>query len=120
MTQGVSSNAVGALLAEKMSHYASLLAAQGSLSTAMAYLPSNTDQTNIVHLRDRLYRAQAEQAPGTQVPYERQQATKGRASAKQAHPPAPPFRADATAPATSPDTTVLPTGKTCLYCHFLE
>ncbi|XP_058870491.1 protein transport protein Sec31A isoform X9 [Acipenser ruthenus] len=87
MTQGVSSNAVGALLAEKMSHYASLLAAQGSLSTAMAYLPSNTDQTNIVHLRDRLYRAQAEQAPGTQVPYERQQATKGRASAKQAHPP---------------------------------
>ncbi|XP_041107449.1 protein transport protein Sec31A isoform X7 [Polyodon spathula] len=87
MTQGVSSNAVGALLAEKMSHYASLLAAQGSLSTAMAYLPSNTDQTNIVHLRDRLYRAQAEQAPGTQVPYERQQATKGRASTKQAHPP---------------------------------
>ncbi|XP_041086437.1 protein transport protein Sec31A-like isoform X10 [Polyodon spathula] len=86
MSQGVSSNAAGALLAEKMIHYASLLAAQGSLSTAMAYLPSNTDQTNIVHLRDRLYRAQGEQAPGAQVPYERQQATKGRASAKQAHP----------------------------------
>ncbi|XP_068089726.1 protein transport protein Sec31A isoform X3 [Hyperolius riggenbachi] len=49
---------VGAFLAEKMSQYANLLAAQGSLSAAMAFLPNNTNQPNIVQLRDRLSRAQ--------------------------------------------------------------
>lgn len=35
---------IGILLAEKMSQYASLLASQGSLCTAIAYLPDNTNQ----------------------------------------------------------------------------
>lgn len=36
--------AIGILLAEKMSQYASLLASQGSLSTAIKYLPDNSNQ----------------------------------------------------------------------------
>lgn len=36
--------AIGLLLAEKMSQYANLLASQGSLSTAISYLPDNTNQ----------------------------------------------------------------------------
>lgn len=47
-TQGGVAPAVGALLAEKMSQYASLLASQGSLQTAMSYLPTNTDQASTV------------------------------------------------------------------------
>lgn len=44
LTQAVDPNAVGALLAEKMSQYASLLAAQGSLAAALTFLPANTNQ----------------------------------------------------------------------------
>lgn len=43
-TQRSGAAAVGVLLAEKMSQYANLLASQGSLSTAVAYLPDNTNQ----------------------------------------------------------------------------
>uniref|UniRef100_A0A7N8YNW4 Protein transport protein Sec31A n=1 Tax=Mastacembelus armatus TaxID=205130 RepID=A0A7N8YNW4_9TELE len=43
-TQRSGPTAVGILLAEKMSHYANLLASQGSLSTAINYLPDNTNQ----------------------------------------------------------------------------
>lgn len=43
-TQRSGPAAIGILLAEKMSQYASLLASQGSLSTAIAYLPDNTNQ----------------------------------------------------------------------------
>uniref|UniRef100_A0AAZ3RA31 Protein transport protein Sec31A n=1 Tax=Oncorhynchus tshawytscha TaxID=74940 RepID=A0AAZ3RA31_ONCTS len=39
-------SAVGLLLGEKMSQYASLLASQGSLTNAIAYLPQNTEQVN--------------------------------------------------------------------------
>ncbi|KAG5834379.1 hypothetical protein ANANG_G00260900 [Anguilla anguilla] len=46
-TQGASPVVVGTLLAEKMSQYAGLLASQGSLLTAMAYLPENSDQVAI-------------------------------------------------------------------------
>ncbi|XP_053318851.1 protein transport protein Sec31A isoform X7 [Spea bombifrons] len=60
VTQAVETKDVGALLAEKMSQYANLLAAQGSLAAAMAFLPVNTNQLNIMHLRDRLSRAQGE------------------------------------------------------------
>ncbi|XP_058267465.1 protein transport protein Sec31A isoform X9 [Hemibagrus wyckioides] len=56
-TQGGVAPAVGALLAEKMSQYASLLASQGSLQTAMSYLPTNTDQVAVQQLRERLSRA---------------------------------------------------------------
>uniref|UniRef100_A0A8D0HDV9 Protein transport protein Sec31A n=1 Tax=Sphenodon punctatus TaxID=8508 RepID=A0A8D0HDV9_SPHPU len=80
-TQAVDPNAVGALLAEKMSQYANLLAAQGSIAAALAFLPANTNQPNIVLLRDRLCRAQGEIPAGQEVPrapYERQPMPKGR------------------------------------------
>ncbi|XP_072409436.1 protein transport protein Sec31A isoform X9 [Chiloscyllium punctatum] len=64
LTQGTNNNGVGAVLAEKMSQYANLLAAQGSLAAALSYLPTDTDQLAILHLRDRLFLAQGEQAPG--------------------------------------------------------
>ncbi|XP_011354669.1 protein transport protein Sec31A isoform X12 [Pteropus vampyrus] len=81
LTQAVDTKAVGVLLAEKMSQYANLLAAQGSIAAALAFLPESTNQPNIVQLRDRLYKAQGEPVPGqesTKVPYERQQLPKGR------------------------------------------
>lgn len=43
-TQPSGPAAVGILLAEKMSQYANLLASQGSLSSAITYLPDNTQQ----------------------------------------------------------------------------
>uniref|UniRef100_A0A8C4V1H6 Protein transport protein Sec31A n=1 Tax=Falco tinnunculus TaxID=100819 RepID=A0A8C4V1H6_FALTI len=44
LTQAVDPNAVGALLAEKMSQYANLLASQGSIAAALTFLPTNTNQ----------------------------------------------------------------------------
>ncbi|XP_048159632.1 protein transport protein Sec31A isoform X11 [Corvus hawaiiensis] len=82
LTQAVDPNAVGALLAEKMSQYANLLAAQGSLAAALTFLPANTNQPNIVQLRDRLCRAQGELPAGQdglKGPYEREPMPKGRA-----------------------------------------
>ncbi|NWV92719.1 SC31A protein, partial [Machaerirhynchus nigripectus] len=82
LTQAVDPNAVGALLAEKMSQYANLLAAQGSLAAALTFLPANTNQPNIVQLRDRLCRAQGELPvgqDGLKGPYEREPMPKGRA-----------------------------------------
>uniref|UniRef100_A0A8C6GB75 Protein transport protein Sec31A n=1 Tax=Mus spicilegus TaxID=10103 RepID=A0A8C6GB75_MUSSI len=81
LTQALDTNTVGALLAEKMSQYASLLAAQGSIAAALAFLPDNTNQPNIVQLRDRLCRAQGKPVSGqesSQSPYERQPLSKGR------------------------------------------
>ncbi|XP_053524877.1 protein transport protein Sec31A isoform X17 [Artibeus jamaicensis] len=81
LTQAMDINTIGVLLAEKMSQYASLLAAQGSIAAALAFLPESTNQPNIVQLRDRLYRAQGEPVLGQEspkVPYERQQLPKGR------------------------------------------
>ncbi|XP_064341904.1 protein transport protein Sec31A isoform X7 [Camelus dromedarius] len=82
LTQAMDTSTVGVLLAEKMSQYANLLAAQGSIAAALAFLPENTNQPNIVQLRDRLCRAQGEPVPGQQesskIPYERQQLPKGR------------------------------------------
>ncbi|XP_009471411.1 PREDICTED: protein transport protein Sec31A isoform X2 [Nipponia nippon] len=82
LTQSVDPNAVGALLAEKMSQYANLLAAQGSLAAALTFLPANTNQPNIMLLRERLCRAQGELPVGQEAikaPYERQPMPKGRA-----------------------------------------
>ncbi|XP_031659053.1 protein transport protein Sec31A isoform X7 [Oncorhynchus kisutch] len=56
-------SAVGLLLGEMMSQYASLLASQGSLTNAIAYLPQNTEQVAVQQLRDRLSRALGQQAP---------------------------------------------------------
>ncbi|XP_014419515.2 protein transport protein Sec31A isoform X6 [Camelus ferus] len=82
LTQAMDASTVGVLLAEKMSQYANLLAAQGSIAAALAFLPENTNQPNIVQLRDRLCRAQGEPVPGQQesskILYERQQLPKGR------------------------------------------
>ncbi|XP_069711742.1 protein transport protein Sec31A isoform X12 [Phaenicophaeus curvirostris] len=80
LTQAVDPNAVGALLAEKMSQYASLLAAQGSITAALTFLPAKTSQSSIILLRDRLCRAQGELQLGQEVlkaPYERQPTPKG-------------------------------------------
>lgn len=46
-TQRSSPAVIGVLLAEKMSTYAALLASQGSLSTAITYLPDNTSQVRL-------------------------------------------------------------------------
>ncbi|XP_055730938.1 protein transport protein Sec31A isoform X7 [Salvelinus fontinalis] len=62
-TQESGPSAVGLLLGERMSQYASLLASQGSLSNAIAYLPQNTEQVEVQQLRDRLSRALGQQAP---------------------------------------------------------
>uniref|UniRef100_A0A8C6EA68 Protein transport protein Sec31A n=1 Tax=Moschus moschiferus TaxID=68415 RepID=A0A8C6EA68_MOSMO len=82
LTQAMDANTVGVLLAEKMSQYANLLAAQGSIAAALAFLPENTNQPNIVQLRDRLCRAQGDPIPGQQespkIPYERHQVLKSR------------------------------------------
>ncbi|XP_068260339.1 protein transport protein Sec31A isoform X9 [Nyctibius grandis] len=81
-TQAVDPNAVGALLAEKMSQYANLLAAQGSIAAALTFLPANTNQPNIMLLQDRLCRAQGELPVGQEAlkaPYERQPMPKGQA-----------------------------------------
>ncbi|XP_013885356.1 protein transport protein Sec31A isoform X2 [Austrofundulus limnaeus] len=69
-TQQSAPAAVGILLAEKMSQYANLLASQGCLSTAITYLPSNTNQVGVQQLYERLSRAlgqQAAQAPAHRV-----------------------------------------------------
>ncbi|XP_022361390.1 protein transport protein Sec31A isoform X2 [Enhydra lutris kenyoni] len=81
LTQAMDTNTVGVLLAEKMSQYANLLAAQGSIAAALAFLPENTNQPNIVQLRDRLRKAQGQPVPGQEspkTPYDRQQLPKGR------------------------------------------
>ncbi|XP_019620179.1 PREDICTED: protein transport protein Sec31A-like [Branchiostoma belcheri] len=62
LTQKQAPAVSGGVLAEKLSQYAELLAAQGSLATAMEYLGDSTEPT-IAQLRDRLYRAQGEAAP---------------------------------------------------------
>uniref|UniRef100_A0A8C8E844 Protein transport protein Sec31A n=1 Tax=Otus sunia TaxID=257818 RepID=A0A8C8E844_9STRI len=82
LSQTVDPNIVGALLAEKMSQYANLLAAQGSIAAALTFLPANTNQPNIMLLRDRLCRARGELPVGQETlkaPYERQPVPKGRA-----------------------------------------
>ncbi|KAM6221915.1 protein transport protein Sec31A isoform 4-T4 [Rhynchocyon petersi] len=82
LTQNMDTNTVGVLLAEKMSQYASLLAAQGSIAAALAFLPEHTNQANIVQLRDRLCRAQGEPPASRhetpKIPYERQGLSKSR------------------------------------------
>ncbi|XP_078400664.1 protein transport protein Sec31A isoform X6 [Cetorhinus maximus] len=90
LTQGTNNNGVGAVLAEKMSQYAGLLAAQGSLAAALSYLPTDTNQSAILHLRDRLFRAQGEQAAGQELapfPHGKQQVSRGRASSNHSHTP---------------------------------
>ncbi|XP_023194105.1 protein transport protein Sec31A isoform X7 [Xiphophorus maculatus] len=67
LTQRSGPAAIGILLAEKMSQYASLLASQGGLSTAITYLPDNTNQVAVQQLRDRLIWALGQQAAPAQT-----------------------------------------------------
>ncbi|MEQ2175498.1 hypothetical protein GOODEAATRI_018490, partial [Goodea atripinnis] len=73
LTQLSGPAAIGTLLAEKMSQYANLLASQGSLSTAITYLPDNTNQVcntprvAVQQLRDRLLRALGQQTAPAQA-----------------------------------------------------
>nr|XP_032825144.1 protein transport protein Sec31A-like isoform X2 [Petromyzon marinus] len=76
---GTREAATGQALADKLAHYAGLLAAQGSLAAAMSYLPESATESQVVALRDRLYHAQQEVA-GAQAappfPYTRAELTK--------------------------------------------
>ncbi|NXG74193.1 SC31A protein, partial [Baryphthengus martii] len=92
LTQAGDSSAVGALLAEKMSQYASLLAAQGSMAAALTFLPPDANQPDIVLLRDRLCRAQEELPVGQEAPkapYRRQPVPGGRAGPAAGQPQGP-------------------------------
>ncbi|XP_070415125.1 protein transport protein Sec31B isoform X22 [Equus przewalskii] len=52
----------------RVTQYATFLAAQGSLATAMSYLPSDCAQLPVHQLRDRLFHAQGSGVPGQQSP----------------------------------------------------
>ncbi|ELK00831.1 Protein transport protein Sec31B [Pteropus alecto] len=52
----------------RVTQYANLLAAQGSLATAMSYLPSDCAQPPVQQLRDRLFHAQGAGVLGQQSP----------------------------------------------------
>uniref|UniRef100_A0A3Q2DE43 Protein transport protein Sec31A n=1 Tax=Cyprinodon variegatus TaxID=28743 RepID=A0A3Q2DE43_CYPVA len=90
LTQRSGPAAIGVLLAEKMSQYASLLASQGSLSTAITYLPDNTNQAAVQQLRDRLSRALGHQAAPAQTHRAASQLP-SRPAQHGSAPPQPPF-----------------------------
>ncbi|XP_046306085.1 protein transport protein Sec31B isoform X7 [Marmota monax] len=52
----------------RITQYANLLAAQGSLATAMSFLPSDCAQPPVQQLRDRLFHAQGSAVLGQQSP----------------------------------------------------
>ncbi|KAK2098826.1 Protein transport protein Sec31B [Saguinus oedipus] len=52
----------------RVTQYANLLAAQGSLATAMSFLPSDCAQPPVQQLRDRLFHAQGSAVLGKQSP----------------------------------------------------
>ncbi|XP_048075160.1 protein transport protein Sec31B isoform X13 [Ursus arctos] len=64
-SDGVSS---GPATTYRVTQYANLLAAQGSLATAMSYLPSVCTQPPVQQLRDRLFHAQGSGVLGQQCP----------------------------------------------------
>ncbi|XP_019937726.2 protein transport protein Sec31A isoform X11 [Paralichthys olivaceus] len=84
-TQRSDPAAVGILLAEKMSQYANLLASQGSLTTAITYLPDNTNQVAVQQLRDRLSRALGQQAVAPAAPVQTQRAQSQRPTPQAQH-----------------------------------
>ncbi|XP_051529544.1 protein transport protein Sec31A-like isoform X2 [Myxocyprinus asiaticus] len=55
-------------LTEKLIQYSSILASQGSLSSALNYLPDDSDQAAVQMLRDRLSRAKGEILQGPLAP----------------------------------------------------
>ncbi|XP_073333876.1 protein transport protein Sec31A isoform X3 [Pagrus major] len=85
-TQRSGPAAIGILLAEKMSQYANLLASQGSLSTAITYLPDNTNQVAVQQLRERLRRALGQQPEAPAAPVQTQRARSHQPAPTQAAP----------------------------------
>uniref|UniRef100_A0A8C9RBV1 Protein transport protein Sec31A n=1 Tax=Scleropages formosus TaxID=113540 RepID=A0A8C9RBV1_SCLFO len=101
-TKGATPAVMGALWADKMSHYANLLASQGSLVTAAAYLPDGSDQPAVQHLRERLRRALGDTSAAPTTPSlvpGRQPATQARTSARPAFAPGQQPHSPVTAPA---------------------
>ncbi|XP_064819918.1 protein transport protein Sec31A isoform X1 [Oncorhynchus masou masou] len=99
------------VLADKLTHYAGLLASQGSLATALSYLPDTSDQACIMMMRDRLFHAQGEggSAGGQQpppFPYNRVRVTGGQPAPALA--PAVPVQAQPPAQTPGPYQPPLP------------
>ncbi|XP_042545584.1 protein transport protein Sec31B isoform X2 [Dipodomys spectabilis] len=68
LLQGPGREAPGPTTTYRITQYANLLAAQGSLSTAMSFLPSDCAQPSVQQLRDRLFHAQGSAVLGQQAP----------------------------------------------------
>ncbi|XP_007938222.1 protein transport protein Sec31B [Orycteropus afer afer] len=58
----------GPAVVHSVTQYVNLLASQGSLATAMSYLPSDCAQVAVQQLRDRLFHAQGSGVSGQQSP----------------------------------------------------
>ncbi|KAL6066811.1 hypothetical protein STEG23_038124 [Scotinomys teguina] len=68
LQQGSDKMSPGPATAYKLTQYANLLAAQGSLALAMSCLPSDCIQPGVQQLRDRLFHAQGSAVSGQQAP----------------------------------------------------
>ncbi|XP_057633728.1 protein transport protein Sec31B isoform X2 [Chionomys nivalis] len=68
LLQGSDKMSPGPATTYRLTQYANLLAAQGSLAIAMSYLPSDCTQPAVQQLRDRLFHAQGSAVLGQQAP----------------------------------------------------
>ncbi|XP_069125025.1 protein transport protein Sec31A-like isoform X1 [Argopecten irradians] len=67
LSRGQEEDVSSGLLANKLNGYANLLAAQGSMDTAMRYL-GNSTEVNLAILKDRLFHALGQSSYGVQAP----------------------------------------------------
>ncbi|XP_041363036.1 protein transport protein Sec31A-like isoform X2 [Gigantopelta aegis] len=67
MSRGQAPDIPSGYLSDRLSHYAGLLAAQGSIFTAIGYL-RNTNESSLIALQDRLFKAFGQAVPGIQTP----------------------------------------------------
>ncbi|GAB1302462.1 Protein transport protein Sec31B [Apodemus speciosus] len=68
LLQGSNKMSPGPATTHRLTQYASLLAAQGSLAIAMGFLPSDCIQPAVQQLRDRLFHAQGSTVLGQRAP----------------------------------------------------
>ncbi|XP_050001632.1 protein transport protein Sec31B isoform X3 [Alexandromys fortis] len=68
LLQGSDKVSPGPATTYRLTQYANLLAAQGSLAIAMSFLPSDCTQPAVQQLRDRLFHAQGSAVLGQQAP----------------------------------------------------